>query len=340
FTFYYQTMAKRHLPELMRYEADRMRNLLLREDEIATELKVVLEERATRLENDPQAKIRARAYNALFRAHPYRIPIIGWRSETAHLTRAHLQDFYDRYYQPNNAIVVVTGDLDVAAVVQMAREIYGKIPRGPSVARRMIKEPPAEGIVRVELRDALVAQNQWHRLYMIPNLHDQPMEDAAALVVLAELLNAAGEKGLYAQMVEQRAVALGTGAYFHPMARGPVIFGIWGVSTDGTDDTGDSEQLQEAVMAYVASLADDFWDPQAIATIKARIRDEQILLHDSLTQRAHHYAHPLVSGYSLDDQTRFHAALQNVTRDAIMAALQRILASTSWVDSHLLREAS
>src|SRR5690606_30429757 len=136
YTAYYQQIAPTELRAMMEFEADRMTNLVLTDEVIGPERDVIIEERNSRVENDPSALLGEEVNATLYQNHPYRIPVIGWMHEIAQLNRADAIDFYRRYYAPNNAVLVVAGDVDPADVRQMAQEIYGVIPQGPQLAAR------------------------------------------------------------------------------------------------------------------------------------------------------------------------------------------------------------
>jgi zinc protease len=136
-TAYFQRVEKGKLPDVMRMESDRMANLKLDEKDVLTERKVILEERRSRVDNDPGSLLQEQMMAAMYVAHPYHTPVIGWAPEIAALNRADALAFYKKYYAPNNAILVVTGDVEPDQVMALAKETYGKIPANPAaVARR------------------------------------------------------------------------------------------------------------------------------------------------------------------------------------------------------------
>ncbi|MBN9276698.1 MAG: insulinase family protein, partial [Hyphomicrobium sp.] len=153
-TAYFQRVSKDRLPKVMEMEADRMVNLKLDEKEVLTERDVILEERRSRVENNPSAILDEQMGAALYLAHPYRIPVIGWEHEMAKLSRDDAMKFYKRFYAPNNAILVVTGDVTPEEVRKLAEATYGKIPRNPNVSTvERPGEPPHRAARRIELKD-------------------------------------------------------------------------------------------------------------------------------------------------------------------------------------------
>jgi len=154
-TAYHQRIAKEQLGTLMEMEADRMTHLRLTNDEVATERQVIIEERRSRIENNPGARLDEQMNATLYLSHPYGVPVIGWEHEMAKLSREDALRFYKRYYAPNNAILVVAGDVTVDEVKRLAEATYGKVPANPEVdGRTRPQEPPHIAARRLTLKDA------------------------------------------------------------------------------------------------------------------------------------------------------------------------------------------
>ena len=191
YTAYYQRVAKQHLGLMMEMEADRMANLVLRDDQVAPELQVVLEERASRIDNNPSAQLGEALSATLYRNHPYGIPIIGWEHEIKTLNRETALDFYNRFYTPNNAVLVVAGDVTAQEVRDLAEKSYGKVERRAEVGPRIrTHEPPQRTARTVTLRHERVTQPSVQRSYMTPSETTAAPGEAEALDVLGYILGA------------------------------------------------------------------------------------------------------------------------------------------------------
>lgn len=189
YTAYFQRVAADRLELMMRMEADRMENLRLTEDDIVTERNVVLEERNQRTENSPGALAQEQFRAAQYQNHRYGVPIIGWKHEMEQLSLDDAQSFYDLYYSPNNAILIVAGDVEPEEVLALAEEHYGPIPFEPNLPERIRpQEPPQRAERRITYTDPRVSDPYVTRSYLAPERDSGAQEKAAALVYLANLL--------------------------------------------------------------------------------------------------------------------------------------------------------
>ena len=202
YTAYFQRVAKENLGEMMAFEADRMTNLVLTDEVVATERDVVLNERRDRVEKNPDAELNEAMMRILYFNHPYGRPIIGWNHEIRALDRQTALDFYKRYYTPNNAVLIVAGDVTPEEVRRLAEETYGKItPRPEAVRAPRPAEPPAVGPRAVTVRDEKVHEPQLQRAYIVPsNVTAEPGE-AEALNLLAEILGGGATSRFYDELV-------------------------------------------------------------------------------------------------------------------------------------------
>ena len=189
YTAYFQRVAADRLGLMMQMEADRMRDLQLTEDDVATERQVILEERSQRTDSDPGALLNEQMSAAQFLNHPYGIPVIGWRHEMEKLSRKDALDFYQANYAPNNAILVVAGDVQPEAVLALAKEYYGPVaPSDRIVPRDRPQEPPQLAERRLVLSDERVSEPYLIRSYLAPERNTGDQKEAAALTILAQLL--------------------------------------------------------------------------------------------------------------------------------------------------------
>jgi zinc protease len=212
YTVYHQTIAKQHLREVMELESDRMENLVLSDDVVNSEREVILEERRMRIDNDPGSQLGEAITAALFQNSPYGMPVIGWASEMAALTREDAIAWYDRYYTPNNAILILAGDIDEATARSLAEEFYGPLPRRAEPPPRVrAQEPPPLAARVVTLADPRVTQPSISRRYLAPSDIQSPRE-ALALQVLGDILGGGTSSRFYSTLVQGKAVATAAGA--------------------------------------------------------------------------------------------------------------------------------
>ncbi|MGO4129314.1 M16 family metallopeptidase, partial [Inquilinus sp. YAF38] len=271
YTAYYQSVAKENLALVMRYEADRMQNLVLEEKRVNAERDVVLEERRMRIENEPSSRLGEAMNAVLYLNHPYRAPVIGWPSEIEALNRDTALAFYDRFYTPNNATVVIAGDVDPAAVKAQAEEIYGPVKRRaepPPRIRPQEPQPPAPR--RLDLTDARAGQPYLRRNYLAPSVVTAAPGEAAALQVLASVLS--GETGrLYRALVtgqgKAQSLAAMAGAGYDPDALDYSPFAVYAVPRGDVT----LPDLEAAMDAVLAGVRDEAVPEEELARAKRRL---------------------------------------------------------------------
>ena len=252
YTAYFQRVAKEHLPVVMHYEADRMGNLVLTDDTVRPELQVVLEERRMRIDNDPSARLGEVVQAALYQHHPYRIPVIGWRPEIEGLKREDAIAFYDRFYTPNNAILVVAGDVTAEEVRRLAEATYGKVARraAPGARQRPVEpEPIAERSVR--MRDPRVQQPTLRRYYSMPSYRTAKPGEAEAIDILAELLGGGSTSRLYRELVVEKQVASSVSSWYQGTSYDYSTLGIYVVPRPGVTLEALGRALDEALQRVV-----------------------------------------------------------------------------------------
>ena len=211
-TSYHQQISKERLGTVMEMEADRMEHLRLTPEEVATERQVILEERRSRIDNNPTALLDEQMDATLYLSHPYRVPVIGWEHEMAKLSREDALRFYKHYYAPNNAILVVAGDVTPEEVKRLAEETYGKVPANPEVGvRKRPEEPPHIASRRLELKDPRAGNASFHRYYVAPSYSTAKPGEAEALDLLMKILADGSTSRLYRKLVVEDKIAATTG---------------------------------------------------------------------------------------------------------------------------------
>ncbi len=332
YTAYFQRIAADRLPLVMELEADRMRNLRLTAEDVATEKKVVLEERSQRTDSDPGALFREQRMAAQYLNHPYGRPVIGWRHEVAALTREDALRFYRTYYAPDNAVVVVVGDVDPAQVKALAERYYGPLPRSADLPPRLRpQEPPQLAERRLVMEDPRVARPYVIRTYYLPPEMVRDRRKAAALVMFAELLGGGQTSRLVRALTVERKLALSAAAFASVDGLDGGLFTLYVVPAPGVSLADVEAALDEEVTAFLKEgvRADD------LARIRKSVRAGVIYARDSMMAEAREYGAALVRGRSLEDVRRWPDLLVAVTPEEIRAAgaaaLEMRRAVTGWL---------
>lgn len=334
YTAYFQTVAVEHLELMMKLEADRMANLRLTDEIVLPERDVILEERRQRVENDPSSELQEVARATLFLHHPYGIPTIGWAHEIERLTTEDAIAFYDRWYAPNNAIVVISGDVTAEQVRPLAEKYYGAIPRRAVPERLRVQEPPPLAPRRVELASPRVQQPSWRRSYQAPSHNRGNTEHAYPLEVLAEILGGGPTSRLYRSLVVDQGVASGISAWYRPNAVDLTTFGIAAIPRPGRS----VDELEAALEAELAALLADGVTEAEVAAAKTVLTAEAIKARDSLSGPARVIGAALATGRTLEDVEAWPDRIRAVTVDQIKAAARAVLVPAASVTAVLLPE--
>ena len=335
YTAYFQRVAADRLDLMMQMEADRMVNLKLSEDDIATERDVIIEERNQRVENDPASLFREQKNAAQYLNHRYGVPIIGWRHEMEALDQAKARAFYDRYYAPNNAILVVAGDVQPDAVRALAEQYYGPLPANPDLpARARPQEPPQTSERRMVFRDARVAQPYVSRSYLAPERDSGAQEKAAALSILSEILGGGTTSVLTEKLQFDEKVAVFTGAYYSGTSLDDTTFDFVIVPAPGVT----LEDAEAALDRVIGEFLETGVDPEQLDRIKMQIRASQIYARDSVDSLANQYGRALTQGLTVEDVQAWPDVLQAVTAEDVMAAARDVFNRKTSVTGYLMGE--
>jgi zinc protease len=278
-TSYYTTIAADRLDLVLRIEADRMRHLLLDAAEIDSERKVVMEERRMRSEDDPDGLVYEAMSSLAFKAHPYRWPIIGWMSDIARINRVELRAFYDTYYLPNNAILVIAGDVRAPAALAMARRHFGRIARGAAPPPVTAVEPaPLDErrlVVRREQAQLPVVNIAWH----VPN---HTSADAPALELLSTVLSSGRTSRLYQKLVYEKRMVLGAGGDYSYFSLDPSLFWFYAAPLPGQAP----EAVEQALLAEIERLKQEVVPDEELARARNQIEASFVWQQDSIFSRA------------------------------------------------------
>lgn len=323
YTAYHQTIARDRLELVMEMEADRMVNLRLTDEQVYPERDVILEERRQRVDNEPASLLGEQLSAAQYLHHPYREPVIGWFHEIAGYTREDALDFYKTWYAPNNAILVVAGDITAEELRPLAERIYGAIPRAevPDRAALRVEEPPQRAARRVELRDERVRQPSLVRSWLAPSYSSEGKEHAYALDVLAELLGGGGTSRLYRALVVEQGLAAAAGSFYRGTSLDATTFRAYVSPRPGIG----LERIEPALDAEIARLLESGVDSDELERTKQRMIAEAIYARDSLGAAARVFGAALTTGLGVDDVEAWPARIEAVTVEQVNAAARRVL---------------
>lgn len=334
YTGYYQRIAADRLELVMKMEADRMVNLQLDEADILTERDVIIEERNTRTENDPGALFGEQRNAALYLNHPYGTPIIGWRHEMETLNLQQALAYYEKFYAPNNAILIVAGDVLPEDVRALAEKYFGPIPANPELGDRVRpQEPPQTAERRLQFKDPRVAQPYVIRSYLAPERDPGAQEKAAALSLLSEVLGGGQTSVLSKKLQFDTQTAVYAGAFYRGLSYDDTSFGLIIVPSEGVT----LQEAEDALDQAVAEFLEEGIDDEQLERIKFQLKAQQIYALDNIEGIARRYGSSLTAGLTVEDVQAWPDILQATTEEDILAAAREVFnrdaSVTGWLMS-------
>ncbi|MDX2388254.1 insulinase family protein [Sinorhizobium medicae] len=332
YTGYLQVVTPEALSTMMEFEADRMRNLVLSDAVIMPERNVILEERRSEVEADPEALLDEKTQATLYQNHPYRVPVIGWMHEMEQLDRGDAMAFYDRYYAPNNAILVVAGDVDLDAVLDLAMETYGSIPRRELPPRVRPQEPEQNTKRTVALTDPRVTVPSFQKSWVAASYRTAEAGEIEALELLAETLGRGPRSRFYQELVVKRGIASSVDVEFD------------GDSLDASSFTvsalprGDAkiETVEDAIDAEIRKIAEAGVTDVELESAKNRLVRSSTFARDSQTGMAVIYGRALATGRTVQDVLNWPERVRAVTPKEVQAVAIKYLKSERSVAGYLL----
>jgi zinc protease len=315
-TAYFQTIAKDRLELVMAMEADRMVNLDLSDEHVYPERDVILEERRSRVDNEPSALLGEQLMAAQYLHHPYRLPVIGWLHEIAGYTREDALDFYRTWYAPNNAVLVVAGDVTAAELRPMAEASYGGNAARTIPARRRLVEPPQHAERCVTLTHDRVRQPTLLRSWLAPSYASPGHEHAYALELLAEILGGGGTSRLFRKVVVERSLAAGAGCFYRGTGLDGTSLRVYASPRPGVPVA----DLEGAVTEEIGRLLAEGVTPEELARTRLRLLAEAIYARDSLSGAARVFGAALTCGETVGDVEAWPARIAAVTAEQVHAA--------------------
>jgi len=332
YTAYYQRVAADRLPIMMQMEAERMVNLDLTEEDILVERDVIIEERNQRTETNPNALYREQANAALFQNHRYGVPVIGWRHEMSNLSLADALSYYKEFYAPNNAVLIVAGDVVPEEVFSLAQSTYGQIPANLGLSeRKRPMEPPHFAPRRIEYVDERISQPYVVRSYLAPERNSGDQRPAAALALLADILGDGQASVLQRKLQFETKEALYASASYSGVSLDTTSFAVYIVPSVDVSLQDAEAALDRAISEFMEEGVDE----AQLQRLKTQYRAAGIYAQDSVNGLANAYGRALTSGLTLDDIHAWPDIIQSITSDEILAAARDVFdlnsSVTGWI---------
>lgn len=312
YTAYFQSISSEHLETVMRMEAGRMRGLNPPLNEVLSERQVILEERRQRTDNNPRARLSEQLSAAAFVNHPYGMPVIGWMQEMEQLTWEDAKSFYDRFYGPNNAILIVSGDVTGQQVLELAQRIYGPIAPIELEERDWSKSPALGAKNDVTMRHKAIKQPLVQTAYRAPS-YRQNREEALALEILAEIMGGGSTSRLYKALVIEKKLASSAGFSYRPERWEDTQVALYGVPLPG-------KTLMDVKAAYedeIRKVIQAGITVEELKDAKTRMQDQAIFARDSIAGPAMIFGYSLITGSSVDDVEYWPRDIGKITAEQI-----------------------
>lgn len=306
YTAFYQSVPRDHLAQMMEMEADRMTNLVLKESEVLSERQVIIEERRQRIDNQPQAKFQEQMMSALFVNHPYGTPVIGWLHEMKKLTREDALEGYHQWYAPNNAIVVVSGDITAAELKPMAEKYYGGLKPSVLPPRRRPEPAPIVAQHRIIMEDSRIGLPVVAKSYRVP--HGNP-----ALEMLTEIFGGSSTSRLYRNLVVEQKLAVSAGADYDPVSLDDTTLTLYASPTPGVP----LSQLEAALDSEIRELTDKGVTVEELKSAKSKAKAELLYAFDSLQGPANLFGRVIASGFGIDYLDVWGRRVEKMTVDDV-----------------------
>jgi zinc protease len=326
YTAYFQQLHKSKLPLAMQLESDRMQNLQLAPAEFDKEIKVIMEERRMRTDDEPHALLEEKLMAAAYQEHPYQHSVIGWMNDLEAMTALDAQEWYKTWYAPNNATLVIAGDVNANEVFDLAQRYYGKIPAHKFPQRRIFTEPPQQGIKRISVK-APAELPHLIMSYHAPTLRDAEKDSVPyALEVLAGILDGNETARLNKSLVREQQIASEAGAGYDSTARGPGMFTLEGTPSEGKTVI----ELETALREQITKLIRDGVNADELQRVKAQVTANEVYKRDSVFYQAMQIGQLESIGLSYKAIPVMLKKIQEVTAQQVQDAAREIL-----TDDHL-----
>jgi zinc protease len=336
YTGYFQRVPREQLGKMMEFEADRMTGLILKDENVLPERDVVLEEYNMRVANNPEARLAEQIMAALYLNHPYGRPVIGWHQEIEKLDREDALAFYRRFYAPNNAIVVIAGDVDAREVRPMAEQTFGQVAPQPAIPARRIRPQEPEPVAprTVTLADPHVEQPSLRRYYLVPSAATATAGESPALDVLAQLMGGGSNSYLYRALVVDKPLAVSASAGYQGTSLDATQFMVSASPKPGVDFA----QIEQVIDRVIADVGQNAVRAEDLERVKTQLIAEAIYAQDNQATLARWYGGALTTGLSIEDIRSWPDRIRAVTAEQVREAAQKWLDKKRSVTGYLIKD--
>ena len=338
YTGYFQRVPREQLGSMMEFEADRMTGLVLRDENVLPERDVVLEEFNMRVANNPEARLTEQIMAALYLNHPYGRPVIGWHQEIEKLDREDALAFYKRFYAPNNAILVIAGDVDADEVRPMAERAFGPVAPQPAIPVRRVRpqEPEPAAPRTVTLSDPRVEQPGLRRYYLVPSAATAAAGESAALDVLAQLMGGGSNSYLYRRLVIDRPLAVNASAAYQGTSLDATQFVISASPRPGVTFT----QVEQVIDDVIADIQQNGIRSEDLERVKTQLIAETVYAQDNQATLARWYGGAMTTGLSIQDIRNWPERIRAVTAEQVRDVVQKWFDKNRSVTGYLIKDAT
>jgi len=338
YTGYFQRVPREQLAKMMEFEADRMTGLILKDENVLPERDVVLEEFNMRVANNPEARLTEQIMAALYLNHPYGRPVIGWHQEIEKLDREDALAFYKRFYAPNNATLVIAGDVEAEDVRPMVERTFGVVAAQPAIAARRLRpqEPEPAAPRTVTLSDPRVEQTSVKRYYLVPSAATAAAGESPALDVLAQLMGNGSNSYLYRALVVDRPLAVSASAGYQGTSLDATQFMISASPKPGVEFS----QIEQVIDGVISDVGQNPVRAEDLERVKTQLIAEAIYAQDNQATLARWYGGALTTGLSIADIRSWPDRIRAVTAEQVRDAAQKWLDRKRSVTGYLIKDAT
>jgi len=336
YTGYFQRVPREQLGKMMEFEADRMTGLILKDENVLPERDVVLEEYNMRVANNPESRLNEQMMAALYLNHPYGRPVIGWHQEIEKLGREDALAFYRRFYAPNNAILVIAGDVDVNEIRPLVEATFAKVAAQPAIPAQRIRPQEPEPVAprTVTLADPHVEQPTVKRDYLVPSAATAAAGESPALDVLAQLMGNGSNSYLYRALVVDKPLAVNANANYTGTSLDETQFSISAAPRQGVDFA----TVEQVIDGVIADLAKNPVRAEDLERVKTQLIAEAIYAQDNQATLARWYGGGLTTGLSIEDIRSWPDRIRAVTAEQVRAAAAKWLDKKRSVTGYLIKD--
>ena len=330
YTAYYQVFPKSELKKIMEMEADRMINLTLTKENVKIEKKVILEERFQRIESDPSSQLDESMKSILFPNHYYGRPIIGWRHEIEKLDYSDVIEFYKKYYVPNNATLILSGDIDLATAKVYAKRYFGRNKKGTKIIEERVLDPEFKTKVNVKLENPNVKQTIWKKFYRVKSYRDS-IKDGLALDIGLKILSSGSSSLLYEELVNKKKIFSAIGGYYQGLAKGSGLIYFYVIPNDEIE----IEKINDIVQSEIQSIIKKGLNKKRFEIEKKKYLFDSIYELDGILNPAQIIGEAIKSGLKVEDVLNWNRVLKEISVADVQRALEEFQNNKNYVIGEL-----